>query len=168
MRTLALSTALLLALVGCATAPQPNPHGPAQDTLWLDRLTWGAGSADLNAVRAKGRQAWLDAQLEPANPAALPDAAQAQIQILTVSQQPLLPLVQQMEAQRKAADALADDAAKAEAQKNYQQALTRLAREASARQLLQALYSPRQVQEQMTWFWFNHFNIHQYLSLIHI
>ncbi|RZL39947.1 MAG: DUF1800 domain-containing protein [Rubrivivax sp.] len=170
MRNLALSTALTLCLLGCATAP-PTPttaHGPAQDALWLDRLTWGASSADLAQVRRQGRTAWLDAQLSPPSPAPLPEAARTQIQALTVSQQPLMPLVQQMEAQRKAADALTDDAAKAEAQKNYQQALTKLAREASARALLNALYSPNQLQEQMTWFWFNHFNVHQYKSNLRV
>ncbi|MFG6466200.1 DUF1800 domain-containing protein [Roseateles sp. BYS87W] len=131
-----------------------------QDALWLDRLTWGATSADLAAVRRDGRAAWLDAQLQ-ARTAPLPEAAQAQISALSI-QQPLPALVQKMEAQRKAADALTDDTAKAEAQKAYQQALTQLAREASTRALLQALYSPQQVQEQLTWFWFNHFNVHQY------
>ncbi|HEU6456779.1 MAG TPA: DUF1800 domain-containing protein, partial [Roseateles sp.] len=88
----------------------------------------------------------------------------AQVQALAISQQPLVSLVRQMEAQRKAADALTDIAAKAAAQKDYQQAMTKLAREASARALLDALYSPRQVQEQLAWFWFNHFNVHQYKS----
>ena len=156
---------LTLLLVACAGTP-PAEHrdttSAAQDARWLDRLTWGASSADLAAVRRQGREAWLAEQLTPRPPAALPEAAQAQIRALTLSQQPLVPLVQQMEAQRKAADAIADDTAKAEAQKAYQQAMTRLAREASARQLLNALYSPRQLQEQLTWFWFNHFNVHQF------
>jgi len=170
MRNLALSTALLLGLVGCATAPPTVTiaHDPARDTLWLDRLTWGASSVDLAAVRTQGRAAWLEAQLQPRNPAPLPEAAQAQVQALSISQTELLPLVQRMEVQRKAADALTDDAAKAEAQKTYQQALTKLAREASARALLNALYSPNQVQEQMTWFWFNHFNVHQYKNNLRV
>lgn len=158
---------LTLALAACAgTPPTPpeKPHTAADDALWLDRLTWGASRADLATVRAQGRAAWLDAQLQPGRPAPLPEAAQTQVRALSISQQALLPLVQQMEAQRKAADALTDDAAKAAAQKGYQQAMTRLAREASARALLEALYSPRQVQEQLTWFWFNHFNVHQYKS----
>ncbi len=166
---LALCAAALLA--GCATAPNasaPSPHTAAQDTLWLDRLTWGASSTDLATVRTQGRTAWLDAQLQPRTPAPLPEAAQVQIQALAVTQQPLLPLVQQMEAQRKAADAVTDDAAKAEAQKAYQQALTRLAREASSRALLNALYSPSQVQEQLTWFWFNHFNVHQFKNNLRV
>jgi uncharacterized protein (DUF1800 family) len=162
MRRLALSFVLAASLIGCATTPPAPTHSAAQDALWLDRLTWGARGEDLAQLRRQGRAAWLDAQLAPQGPAALPEDAQVQIQSLTLSQTALLPLVQRMEAQRKAADAVADDAAKAQAQKAYQQALTQLAREAAARQLLHALYSPRQVQEQLTWFWFNHFNIHQY------
>ncbi|MBV8036802.1 DUF1800 domain-containing protein [Roseateles sp.] len=170
MRNLALNTALLLGLAGCASMPPPAApaHAPAQDALWLDRLTWGASSADLAALRSQGRAAWLDAQLQPTGTAPLPEAARAQVQAFSITQQDLPPLVQAMEAQRKAADALTDDAAKAEAQKNYQQALTKLAREASARQLLNALYSPSQVREQMTWFWFNHFNIHQYKANLRV
>lgn len=164
---LALCVATLLA--GCAAQPPaPATGSPADDALWLDRLSWGAGSADLAAVRRQGRSAWLEAQLAARAPAPLPEAAQAQIQALSITQAPLLPLVQRLEAQRKAADALTDDAAKADAQKAYQQALTKLAREASARALLNALYSPNQVQEQMTWFWFNHFNVHQFKSNLRV
>ena len=167
---LAPTIALFLALAGCATAPPPatSAHGPAQDALWLDRLTWGASPADLSAVKQGGRTAWLDRQLQPAPAAPLPEAAQAQVQALTIQQEALPALVQRMEAQRKAADAITDDAAKAEAQKAYQQALTKLAREASTRQLLNALYSPQQVREQMTWFWFNHFNVHQYKNNLRV
>lgn len=172
MRKLLLSTTLVLTLLGCASPPGSTPPSrggsAAQDALWLDRLSFGASSTDLALVQAQGRTAWLDRQLQPAAQPALPEAAQAQIQALAVAQEPLPALVQRLEAQRKAADALTDDAAKAEAQKNYQQALTKLAREASTRQLLQALYSPHQLQEQMTWFWFNHFNVHQYKANLRV
>jgi uncharacterized protein (DUF1800 family) len=43
--------------------------------------------------------------------------------------------------------------------KSYQRELTAIAREASSRSLLRAVYSPNQLQEQMSWFWMNHFNI---------
>lgn len=168
MRNLALGAALTLSLIGCGTPPPSPSHGPVQDTLWLDRLTWGARSADLAAVQAQGRAAWLEAQLNPRAAAPLPEAAQAQVQALSISQTELLPLAQRMEAQRKAADAVTDDMAKAEAQKAYQQALTQLAREAASRQLLHALYSPNQVQEQLTWFWFNHFNVHQFKNNLRV
>lgn len=159
---LTLCIAVSLALAGCGSAPPtpaPPPHSATQDSLWLDRLSWGATTSELQRLRHVGRAAWLDAQLRPTGQ--LPEAARAQIQDLAIVQQPLPALVQQMDAQRKAADALSDDAAKAAALKDYQQGLTRLAREAAARALLNALYSPNQVQEQLTWFWFNHFNVHQ-------
>jgi hypothetical protein len=55
------------------------------------------------------------------------------------------------------AEAMADDEAKKAALHDYQLELNRLGREAVTRQLLRALYSPKQLQEQMTWFWSNHF-----------
>jgi uncharacterized protein (DUF1800 family) len=81
---------------------------------------------------------------------------------MTISQSPLVDLVQKMEQQRKDSDAIKDDSEKKTAQQNYQNELNRLAREAATRHLLRALYSPAQVQEQMTWFWLNHFNVHLY------
>ncbi len=62
----------------------------------------------------------------------------------------------------------ADDSAKQAAQQAYQQALSKVAREAASRSLLRALYSPNQLQEQMTWFWFNHFNVHQYKNNLRV
>src|SRR5471032_228888 len=40
--------------------------------------------------------------------------------------------------------------------------MNRIGREAATRSLLRDLYSPWQLQEQMTWFWMNHFSVHQY------
>jgi hypothetical protein len=51
------------------------------------------------------------------------------------------------------ADAVTDEEAKKTALQTYQSEMNRLAREAATRHLLRALYSPHQVQEQMTWFW---------------
>ena len=165
--------ALALLTAGCAA---PTPHGPAgggslipthgatpsaaQDTAWLDRLTWGATTSGLAELRRNGRAAWLDAQLRGDAP--LPADLQASIASLSISQRELPGLVMDMEAQRKAADATADDASKAAAQQAYQQAMSKLARESAARALWLAAYSPNQLQEQLTWFWFNHFNVHQY------
>lgn len=41
----------------------------------------------------------------------------------------------------------------------YNKAMNDLGREAQSRSLLRDLYAPDQLREQMTWFWFNHFNI---------
>src|SRR5204863_492352 len=41
----------------------------------------------------------------------------------------------------------------------YQKAMNGLADEARTRFILRALYSPDQLRERMTWFWFSHFNV---------
>ncbi|HEX7156576.1 MAG TPA: DUF1800 domain-containing protein, partial [Burkholderiaceae bacterium] len=75
-------------------------------------------------------------------------------------------LVLQLERQRKDAAAIKDEDAHKAAQEAFQQEMNRVAREAATRALLRDLYAPDQLQEQMTWFWFNHFNVHQYKHMI--
>jgi uncharacterized protein (DUF1800 family) len=161
MKTISSIVALLLA--GCAaTTPAPQaPADPLALSAALNRVSWGVSTSTYQQAEKMGYDAWLEQQLHPA-PAVLPAAAQAQIDALTISQKPVVQLVQELEAQRRDYDkAMVDDDAKKAAQRAYQQEMTRLAREAATRSLLRALYSPNQLQEQMTWFWMNHFNVHQ-------
>ncbi|MGJ7492228.1 DUF1800 domain-containing protein [Variovorax sp. ZT4R33] len=159
-RLLAASVAVLLA--ACSSVPTPKlavaPADAAAQRQWLDRVSWGATADDARQVASVGVPRWLGAQLHP-GPGAMPAAAQAQIDAMRISRTPLGQLVRELEDQRKAADALAGDDAKKAARQAYQQALNQLAREAQQRFLLRALYSPNQLQEQMTWFWMNHFNV---------
>ncbi|MBV7536638.1 DUF1800 domain-containing protein [Duganella sp. sic0402] len=161
MKTISSIVALLLA--GCAaTTPVPQaPADPVALSAALNRVSWGVSNSTYQQAEKMGYDAWLEQQLHPA-PAVLPAAAQAQIDALTISQKPVMQLVQELEAQRRDYDkAMVDDDAKKAAQRAYQQEMSRLAREAATRALLRALYSPNQLQEQMTWFWMNHFNVHQ-------
>jgi len=150
---------LALALTGCAAVPPPSA-GPSGDAALINRLTWGLADADVRRVRALGAGPWLEAQLHPA-PALLPADVQERIDAMTISRVPIEALNRDLEQRRKDADNTANDEAKKAAQRAYQDELNRLAREAATRSLLRDLYSPNQVQEQMTWFWMNHFNIHQ-------
>jgi uncharacterized protein (DUF1800 family) len=127
---------------------------------WLNRLTWGASSSGLAQAAGQDPSALLARQLIP-GPATLPAAAQNQISALTLSQKPFPALMIELEQRRRDADALKNDDAKKAAQQAYQQELNRLAREAASRHVLRALYSPDQLQEQMTWFWLNHFSVFQ-------
>ncbi|MEO7241600.1 MAG: DUF1800 domain-containing protein [Variovorax sp.] len=131
---------------------------PAAQLRWLDRVTWGASDSSAQQLQREGLAPWLASQLHPA-PAVLPAAAQAQIDAMTITRTPLEVLAASMQAQRRSADASGNDEQKREARKAYQQELTRLGREAQTRFLLRALYSPNQLQEQMVWFWMNHFNV---------
>jgi uncharacterized protein (DUF1800 family) len=154
--------ALFCLLAGCASrvSERPAAFAPSDTVAVLNRVTWGVNDATVRRAGEAGIARYLESQLRPAA-APLPPAAQAQLAALTISQRPLPQLVFELERRRKDADALVDDDARKLAQQGYQQELNRLAREAATRALLRALYSPNQLQEQMTWFWMNHFSIHQ-------
>ena len=163
----------VFALAGCAAPDQtaadkaaPTAQATAGDGYkWLNRLSWGASPSLVEAHAAKGFDAYLAQQLRPA-PARLPEAVTTQIQAMTISQRPVVQLVQELEQRNKDANALTNDDEKKAAQQSYQQELNRLGREAATRHILRGLYSSNQIQEQMTWFWLNHFSVFQYKSNI--
>jgi len=165
-----LASTLLLTLTACAAPDKPATPAPtaapahvaAADAAWLDRLSWGASASSAQQLQRLGRDAWLQRQLHPPKNTSLPPAVQAQIDAMTITRTPMIELVRTMETQRREANAIADDAQKQAAHQAYQQEMNRLEREAASRMLLRSLYSPDQLREQMTWFWFNHFNIHQH------
>ena len=165
-----LASTLLLTLTACAAPDKPAApppaiapdHVAAADVAWLDRLSWGASASSAQELQRLGRDAWLQRQLQPPKNTPLPPAVQAQIDAMTITRTPMIELVRTMEMQRREANAIADDAQKQAAHQAYQQEMNRLEREAASRMLLRSLYSPDQLREQMTWFWFNHFNIHQH------
>jgi uncharacterized protein (DUF1800 family) len=188
--TAALAAAPVLSFVaGCAatgaapgddrasTAPaasrrdRPGADPAGADVALVNRVAWGASATTAADFARRGRRDWLAAQLHPA-PARLPADVQALIDATSIATTPFETLVADMETTRRDSDAKAKEAidttAKQAAQQGYQQALTKVAREASSRSLLRALYSPNQLQEQMTWFWFNHFNVHQYKANLRV
>ena len=91
----------------------------------------------------------------------MPPEVQARIDALPLNSQPLAALVVNVDAKHKAdvAAATTPDEKKT-ADQAYQQAMSELDKEATTRSVLRDLYSPDQLKEVMTWFWFNHFNVH--------
>ncbi len=167
-------------LAGCASpgggGPLVAPGAPASPPLPLadgtayrlaNRLSWGATDAELARVRRAGAAGYIDEQLRAAA-GPLPASAQAQIDAMRVQQRPALELAMEVEAARKAGEVQPTEEGRKAAQDAYQQSLNKLSRESATRHLLRALYSPNQLQEQMQWFWFNHFNVHQYKSNIRV
>ena len=175
--------AVALAAAGCATrAPQTEiapPRPPVPDLAWPDdspalrvavanRVAWGANPGTLAAIAASGTGAWLARQLRPAAAAPrLSPEVQAHIDAMTLSQRPASELAVEMERRRQAFVGLPPEERKP-AQQAYQQELTRIGREAMARTLLRAMYSPDQLQEQMTWFWLNHFSVFQFKANLRV
>src|SRR5450631_1486288 len=165
--------ATLAIISGCAFVPQsPSgaiPEGGAATTLaTLDaikvanRLTWGIDGRAVKDISETGVARFVNAQLEPPTVDSLPGEVARSIASLSISQRTTAELVLDLERRRKEADAIKDDTEKKAAQEAYQKELNGIAREAASRSLLRALYSPYQLREQMTWFWMNHFNVHQY------
>src|SRR6266550_5074571 len=161
---------LLLLVASCAGGPGDAlvPGSHADDLLLLNRVTWGANPSSAREFARMGPERYLEAQLQPAQEAALPPEVQAQVDAMTITQRPVDELAKEMESRRKGLDLLRSDDEKKAAQQAYQQELTRLGREVAARMLLRALYSPWQLREQMTWFWMNHFNVFQYKANLRV
>jgi uncharacterized protein (DUF1800 family) len=163
-------------LSGCASTGVGSGAGLAPDAAATEdalayrlanRISWGATDAEVARVRRLGAAGYVSEQLRAAA-GPLPEAAQAQIAALRIQSTKPADLWAEIDTARKAADARPTEAERKAGQDAFQQAQTKLAREAASRHLLRALYSPNQLQEQMQWFWFNHFNVHQYKSNIRV
>jgi uncharacterized protein (DUF1800 family) len=132
-----------------------------QDALWLDRAGFGIDTQMVNEYRRLGRARWLDQQLEARNES-VPPAISAQIVAMELSHSdPLQLLVEARDRQKALNDIPAGDE-RENAQKALNDRSNRLAYQSIRRQLLRAVYSPNQIQEQMVWFWLNHFSVYQY------
>jgi uncharacterized protein (DUF1800 family) len=147
-----------------AQATDLNPS----DLALLDRLTWGVNASSAEHLRAVGTERWLQEQLHPASNMTLPEAAKTQIEAMPDVHKFPFDIAVSFEQQAKSANQVADPDQKKAAQQVFQQAMNDRARQAAARTILCALYSPDQLRERMTWFWFNHFNVHQYKANVRI
>lgn len=146
---------------GCASLFTP-PLDPAQRQRAADRIGWGATQGQLAQIEQQGWPAYVEQQLraDPAKP--LPAPLQARIDALEISQRGQVERMQDVEVLRKNQDKPPTEPERIAARQAYQAALNKPAREAGHRQLLRQLYSDQQLLEHVSWFWFNHFNVHQY------
>ena len=147
-----------------AEASEFNAH----DLALLDRLTWGINASSAEHLRALGAERWLQEQLHPPANTALPDTVKAQIEAMPDVHKLPFDIAVAFEQQAKSANQVADADQKKAAQQVYQGAMNDRARQAAARSVLRALYAPDQLRERMIWFWFNHFNLHQYKANLRI
>ena len=171
-----LPVVLLAACAGAAAqAPSPQPRldaaARAHPVAFLDRIGWGADAAQLRQLRQQGATALLDAQLRPdARPVLPPELARtlAALPVNAPLEQLIPPLVAQRRAIRMSGGpagaqdpgAGAGNGADAQARlKALRQRMNLLTRQAMAQQLLLAVYAPNQLQQRLSWFWMNHFNV---------
>src|SRR5258706_826968 len=170
----ALSTIWLLACAGPGahsdlnrtTGPAPGPAAAGlpvlrrEDTLWLERVAFGLDSASVAEYRRRGRERFVERQLV-AGDGSLPAPIAAQIAALEVTHADPARSLAEVNERYKTINLMPDGADKEQARKTLNDQGNKLAYEAQRRGLLRAVYSPNQLQEQMIWFWLNHFSVHQ-------
>jgi len=157
--------ACLLAALGClhlgqAFAADGRAPLSNEDLHWLNRVTYGVDGATVERYRLLGRKRFLEEQLRPGGlqpPAEVLEAIAA----LGLTRRPVEQALTEAEAENKRIESLPNDDSRQSARQAQNQAANMAATEAARRHLLRALWSPAQVQEQMDWFWLNHFNVFQ-------
>jgi uncharacterized protein (DUF1800 family) len=132
-----------------------------QDVQWLDRVTYGPSTVTVDEYLKLGRRRFLDEQLHP-HSVQLPAFVAAEINALDSSRQNGAELLAYFTKENQRINAITDDAQKQTERKALNDKGNKLAYEAARREILRALYSPAQLQEQLTWLWLNHFNVFQY------
>jgi uncharacterized protein (DUF1800 family) len=159
---------------GCASQHASEPRTPTggagraslpvlrrEDALWLERVTFGLDSASVAEFRRLGRDGFLEEQLH-ADGRGLPPAIAAEIASLGVAHLDPQKELAAVNTQYKAIGAMTDGPDREQARKSLNEQGNKLAYEAVRRDVLRAIYSPAQLQEQMVWFWLNHFSVFQH------
>ena len=150
----------------CATVPAHSaPLAPAltqADIFFLNRVTYGVNATTAEQYKTLGRERFLQHQLVYRGDDGLPAEVRQRIAgmaISTLGPSDLLIERHRAEQQLKAAT---DADSKGKLQQVLNQRGNELALQSAERRVLRALYSDNQLQELLTWFWFNHFNVFQY------
>lgn len=143
------------ALPGGREAPLPAESGdPAEALHVLNRLGFGPAPGELQRVARLGIDGYIEEQLHPER-LPLPAALQSALQALPVTQLSQRELIEQFRDLRRQAKDDPQDKALVRA------TLQRSTLEQGQARLLQAVGSPRQLEEVMVDFWFNHFNVYE-------
>jgi uncharacterized protein (DUF1800 family) len=138
----------------------------------LNRIGFGPRPGDVERVKALGLQRYIDEQLRPERiadpnmPARLGALATLGLSNREIADTYELPQLQARQAQKKDAaqtgdnaPAAGDNVDKGRMPDPLQQKANRVVVELSDQKILRAVYSERQLQEVLTDFWFNHFNV---------
>jgi len=127
----------------------------------LNRLAFGPRPGDLERVNQIGVERYLREQLDPQSIPVPPDLTERVAALKTLQMTPVeLFVTFQLPVQQAKGDTDAQRAA-------YQRSQVIL-QEAVEGRLMRAIYGPRQLQEVMTAFWFNHFNVFAAKGLCHL
>jgi uncharacterized protein (DUF1800 family) len=115
----------------------------------LQRLAYGPSERDLAEVKRLGVDGWVESQLRPASGAALPLELEAKLQAFPTLGMSMEQVVEDYP--RPPKEMPPED--------KREQGPARVAFERASARVLRAVESPRQLEEVLVDFWFNHFNV---------
>jgi uncharacterized protein (DUF1800 family) len=145
---------LAAALLVAALPLQAATLTPEQQAVHvLNRLGYGPKPGDIERVVQMGVQRYIDTQLHPET-IPYPDALAQRLAALTSANAPAGEVVGEYAELRK--DVRQEDEG---ARERRRAGLAKITREAAEARLLRAVDSPRQLEEVMVDFWYNHFNV---------
>jgi uncharacterized protein (DUF1800 family) len=131
------------------------------DLRAINRLTFGANDAAADAYIKTGRAGLWAQQMRYVGDEALPPRAREMVRTLTITGTPVRALVGAYEEEAKRLKDLPEGEGRKARHKELNERYKFILEEAQRRRIIRALYSGNQLQEQLTWFWFNHFNVFQ-------
>ncbi len=146
---------ILAAAFAFASTLHAAPLAPEQQAVHvLNRLAFGPRPGDVERVGRMGVQQYIDEQLHPET-IPMPDALSARLDALeTVKRGAGAALGDYLELRRE----VRNEEEGAKQRRRIEQG--RAAREEAEARLLRAVESPRQLEEVMVDFWYNHFNVY--------
>jgi uncharacterized protein (DUF1800 family) len=119
----------------------------------LNRLAYGPRPGDIESVQGLGIDRYIESQLAPSGDS-LPPSLTIRLQSLPVVRQSAGETLAQFLGNRQLA-AQGDE----EARQRQREIVRTIVEQTSEARLLRAVHSPRQLEEVMVDFWFNHFNV---------
>ena len=174
-RRSALAAALAAVAWRPALAAEDADAANADALHVLNRLAFGPAPGDLDRVTRMGTRAWIAEQLHPER-LALPSFLADQLGTLNTpneTQRELVDSYREMQKEAKQArqaETAPPDGAKPATEEGGERRkkIATIYLEAGESRLLRALNSPRQLEEVLVDFWFNHFNVYEGKGLVRV
>ena len=120
----------------------------------LNRLSFGAATGDIEAIKSTGVEAYIQSQLSPESIPSPPQLKQRLAQLETLSMSPVELFQKYGPPKKKKGEQIST-----EELQQLRMGMVKVRKQAVEAHLLRAIASPRQLQEVMVDFWFNHFNV---------
>jgi uncharacterized protein (DUF1800 family) len=155
---LMLAACAMLVFTSAVQATESKPL-TRDDVAWLQRVGFGVDAASVARYRELGRARYLDEQLTTREDS-LPSAISTMLDNYDVNTTPPAQLLAAYRDQRKQLKDATTDSDKAALKKALQMYRRKLYLQDAQLELMHAVYGSNQLQEQMDWFWLNHFSVY--------